>query len=210
MCEQLCRTQYRRLRHFDPSGPASFRTWLAPVVRNLNLDWRRRKYGRERTTATVSRLPGMGQELLNAFRHGEVSTEDSPDASSASQPDGSAEASEDSNEGRPAGAALPRFRRRTSPRISTELEYAAADGVSAEQIPDGKPDPEAQVVSSELLSLLGKAVARLDGLSRLMVHLRYEEGLTLGQVARIAGLPDAQTADRRIRTILAGLRKEIG
>ena len=41
------------------------------------------------------------------------------------------------------------------------------------------------------------------------LNLRYEEGLTLEQVARLAGLGNAQQADRRIKEILARLREEM-
>jgi len=43
-----------------------------------------------------------------------------------------------------------------------------------------------------------------------LVRLRYEQGLTLGKVAELTGLKDAQTADRRIRSILDTLREELG
>lgn len=44
--EHLHRDQSRRLRKFQPQGPASFTTWLHAVVRNLCRDWRRKRYGR--------------------------------------------------------------------------------------------------------------------------------------------------------------------
>jgi hypothetical protein len=45
---------------------------------------------------------------------------------------------------------------------------------------------------------------------RLLVRLRYQEGLTLQQVARLVGLKDAQTADRRLRDIIDHLRQALG
>jgi hypothetical protein len=41
------------------------------------------------------------------------------------------------------------------------------------------------------------------------LRLRYEEGLTLDQAARLTGLGNAQRADRRIREILTRLREEM-
>jgi hypothetical protein len=53
---------------------------------------------------------------------------------------------------------------------------------------------------------LRSVIAGLDPDDRLMLALRFEEGLTLAAVARIAGLRDAQQADRRVRQVLARLR----
>jgi RNA polymerase sigma factor (sigma-70 family) len=46
LCEQLHLDNCRRLRKFDPEGPASFATWLHAVARNLCRDWRRKQFGR--------------------------------------------------------------------------------------------------------------------------------------------------------------------
>jgi RNA polymerase sigma factor (sigma-70 family) len=161
VCEHLYRNEYRRLRRFVPGGPASFRTWLFLVARNLALDWRRKKYGRKKPVTTVSHPLGLGSELLPLLR---------------------------------------------DEKLSSQM---ALEDISAEEIPDGRPDPESQAVSTEIQATLQKSVARLDGPSRLLIHLRFEQGLTLEQVARISGLSDAQTADRRIRSVLGVLRKEI-
>jgi RNA polymerase sigma factor (sigma-70 family) len=162
VCEQLYRNEYRRLRRFEPGGPASFRTWLFLVARNLTLDWRRKKYGRKKPLTTASHPSGLGNELLPVLR--------------------------DEN-------------------LSSQM---ALEDISAEEIPDRRPDPESQAVSTEIQTILQNSVAHLDGPSRLLIHLRFEQGLTLEQVARIVGLVDAQTADRRIRSVLGVLRKKIG
>jgi DNA-directed RNA polymerase specialized sigma subunit len=44
---------------------------------------------------------------------------------------------------------------------------------------------------------------------RLLLQLRYEQELTLEQVARVLHLENAQQADRRIREVLSRLRTEI-
>jgi len=162
ICEHLYQNEYRRLRRFEPGGPATFRTWLFLVARNLALDWRRKKYGLNKPLMTVAQPPGGGDELS------------------------------------------PRMQ---NDRLSSQR---ALDDLSAEEVSDGRPDPESQAVSTEMQSILQNSVARLDGPSRLLIHLRFEQGLTLEQVAKIVGLADAQTADRRIRSVLGVLRKEIG
>jgi DNA-directed RNA polymerase specialized sigma subunit len=60
---------------------------------------------------------------------------------------------------------------------------------------------------AERRSALIRALSRLERNDRLLLQLRYEEGLTLEQVSRLAGLGNAQRADRRIREILQRLRE---
>jgi RNA polymerase sigma factor (sigma-70 family) len=65
VCEQLCESQFRRLRRFDPHGAAKFTTWLRAVVRNLCLDWQRKQFGRRRQFRSVARLSGLDQQVFH-------------------------------------------------------------------------------------------------------------------------------------------------
>jgi DNA-directed RNA polymerase specialized sigma subunit len=53
-------------------------------------------------------------------------------------------------------------------------------------------------------------VADLSDQDRLLIRLRFEEGLTLEQAARLLGLGNAQRADRQIKEILLKLREVMG
>jgi DNA-directed RNA polymerase specialized sigma24 family protein len=64
VCEQLSRRGFRRLRQFRLEGPATFRTWLQAVTRNLCLDWHRRQHGRHRPFRSISRLPRLEREVF--------------------------------------------------------------------------------------------------------------------------------------------------
>ena len=75
---------------------------------------------------------------------------------------------------------------------------------------DPTPDPEALAVLRETHQDVSAALASLTDSDRLLVRLRYQEGLTLQQVARLVGLKDAQTADRRLRDIIDHLRRALG
>ncbi len=66
ICEHLCANSFRRLRRFQPRGAAVFSTWLRAVVRNLCLDWRRKRFGRRRFFNSIARLSIFDQEV---FRH---------------------------------------------------------------------------------------------------------------------------------------------
>ena len=58
LCEQLHQDNCRRLRKFDPQGPASFTTWLHAVARNLCRDWRRKQFGRHAKGKPVGNRAG--------------------------------------------------------------------------------------------------------------------------------------------------------
>ena len=56
ICEQLALYNFRRLLKFKPEGPASFKTWLQIVARNLCIDWHRKRTGRPRPFKSVQSL----------------------------------------------------------------------------------------------------------------------------------------------------------
>ncbi len=75
---------------------------------------------------------------------------------------------------------------------------------------DPAPDPETLAALRETHEQVDAAVAGLTESDRLLVRLRYQEGLTLQQVAALVGLKDAQTTDRRIREIVDKVRARLG
>jgi len=77
------------------------------------------------------------------------------------------------------------------------------------EVPDPRLDPEAQAVATEARVALGRALLRLSDAERLLIRLRFEEELTLDQVARLSGLRGPQGASRRIDEVLERLRKAI-
>jgi RNA polymerase sigma factor (sigma-70 family) len=75
---------------------------------------------------------------------------------------------------------------------------------------DQQPNPELQAIDNERRRHLSNALAKLSSDERLLIRLRFEEGLTLDQVATLLGLGNAQRADRRVKEILERLQKLIG
>ena len=45
--------------------------------------------------------------------------------------------------------------------------------------------------------------------SQLLIRLRFEEGLTLQRISQLTGIKDAQTTDRKIKSILEEIEKSI-
>ncbi len=210
VCEQLSANDFRRLRKFNLAGAASFSTWLCAVVRNLCLDWHRKEHGRYRVFRSVARKSAADQTLFElVFRQG-LSVEEAREELGRRNINLSfAEVEERISE----------LRRCVSSRQLWLLSSgnAAADsigsgeeGAYAGEPADPAPDPEALAALRETHAQVSAALASLSDSDRLLIRLRYQEGLTLQQVARLVGLKDAQTADRRLRDIMEHLRQLLG
>ena len=210
VCEQLAANDFRRLRKFKPAGAASFSTWLCAVARNLCLDWHRKEHGRHRVFGSVARRSAADQILFElVFRQGFSAEEAREELSRRRMKLSFAEVEERINE----------LRRCVSSR---QLWLLSCGKGGAESINNGEegayvveqadpaPDPEALAVLRETHEQVSAALASLGDSERLLVRLRYQEGLTLQQVARLVGLKDAQTADRHLRDILEQLRQVLG
>jgi len=212
VCEQLSQKQFRRLTLFRPDGPASFRTWLRAVVRNLSLDWRRREFGRHRVFESIQRLPALEREIFHyVFEQG----------LSAAEAFLSLRAKTPALEERQVDEAVERIRGNLTPRQlwllqadRPELPASVLDPDGAgtplhERVADSRPNPESLAAWNEERTNLSRALAQLSKTDRLFLRLRYEQDLTLEKVAKVTGLKDAQAADRRIREILARLQRSL-
>jgi len=84
--------------------------------------------------------------------------------------------------------------RRPSPEPLAE-DPAREGQVRASEISAPEPDPEVLATVNEQRAAFQQALARLPKPERLLIRLRFEQGLTLEQVARLTGLGSAQKAD---------------
>jgi RNA polymerase sigma factor (sigma-70 family) len=209
VCEQLSNNDFRRLRKFKVSGRAEFSTWLCAVVRNLCLDWHRKEYGRHRVFASVARRGVTDQLLFELVFSRGLSAAEARDELSLRGVELSFAAVED------------KIRDLRSCLTSRQLWLLSSGNTTLESIDneegtfraeptDPAPDPEAVAALRETHQHVAAALASLTDSDRLLVRLRYQEGLTLQQVARLVGLKDAQTADRRLRDIIDHLRQGLG
>jgi RNA polymerase sigma factor (sigma-70 family) len=210
--EQLSRNRFRRLCKFEPNGKASFSTWLRVVVRNLCLDWRRHEFGRHRVFESVKNLATLDQQVFQClFRRG-LSVSETFLTLRPAYPHLQEEQVE-AIQGRLDSLLTPRQRwllKTERPEFMRESAASDSEGIGLdEQLPDTRPDPETWASQQQEQASLAKALNKLPAADRLLIRLRYEQGLTLGKVAELTGLMDAQTADRRIRSILEILRAEL-
>jgi RNA polymerase sigma factor (sigma-70 family) len=212
VCQELSRHRFRRLRRFHPEGLASFSAWLRAVVRNLCCDWYRREFGRHRVFQAVARLSALDREVFGCVFEQGLSREESYLCLRRRFPYLTHEETE---------ASLARLHRSLTPRHLWLLslrrpsaeplaEDPAREGpASALEISAPEPDPEVLATVNEQRAALQRVLARLPKPERLLIRLRFEQGLTLEQVARLTGLGSAQKADYRIKEILERLRKEL-
>lgn len=209
ICEQLSANHFRRLRKFDLGGRASFSTWFCAVVRNLCLDWHRKENGRHRVFGSIARRSASDQVLFElVFRRG-LSAEEAREELRRRGTEMSFAAVE---------ARIGELRRCLSSRQlwllssgkPTPASVVEDDGAYPVEPVDPAPDPEALAALRETHQQVSAALAALTDSDRLLIRLRYQEGLTLQQVANLVGLKDAQTADRRLRDIIDHLRQSLG
>ena len=212
VCEQLIKDKFRRLKRYDPAGPASFQTWLRVVVRNLCLDLRRKEFGRLRDFSFVSRLTALDREVFRLFFERGESAEETLLSLAPHYPGLTAERVGESIEriskGLTAGQRW-RLGARARPGQTEEASAAGTREKAHDEVRDPRPDPESQTLQRERQEELGRALRRLSKSEKILLSLRFEEGLTLEQVAVLLGLGNAQRADRQIKDVLARLRVEL-
>jgi DNA-directed RNA polymerase specialized sigma24 family protein len=209
VCERLRVNGFRRLRRFRPDGPASFSTWLRAVLRNLCLDWHRRESGRHRVFRAVGALGPLERAVFRCrFREGLTRQETL--LSLRSRFPNLTEPQLLASEERVRDSLTPRQLWLLSrPPRAVHLALESEDGTER-PLRDPEPGPEEAASLSEQREALERALLRLAESDRLLVRLRFEEGLTLEQIARVAGLGNAQRAERHINGLLERLRAAVG
>ena len=211
VCEQLSQNGFRKLLRFQPEGPARFSTWLGAVVRNLCLDWHRREFGRQRVFESITRMPAFDQEI---FQSHFVECLPAEEACLKLQSHFPGITFDQLSEGidRVHQALTPRQRWLLTVRRDRAMLGRVASGQDDEllrQVPSETPDPESWAALQEQRAALARALAHLSVRERLLIRLRFEQDLTLDEIARLLDLDNAQSADRRIKEAVAKLRKEM-
>jgi len=210
VCEQLSRKNCRRLRKFNPVGPAMFTTWLHAVVFNLCRDWRRTKFPRYRTFRSVSGLPEFEQEIFHYHFERGMNLQETleglrysyPHITRAQVADAAAKLQ---NRITPRQRRLLLARRPKLESLSTGPE----SGPAMRDLPadDRASEPEVAADRQQLDIALNNALRTLDPADLLMLRLRFQRDLSLTQIATLTGITNAQAVDRQIRKIVEALRQ---
>lgn len=206
VCAALSDDGFRRLRSFRRDGPASFRTWLMAVVANLCIDWRRRQDGRVRPLRAIARLGELEQLVFRYIFVRGMPRAQCLQTLQPQYPELTESRLADIN-ARLFGLLTPEQRFQLSVRaagtqsrgpVSVDDEMTAHESTNA-------PGPDAQAEEQQELAHLQSALARLPAPQRLLLRLRFEQGLTLAEVARLTGEADPFRAHRKVQAALAAL-----
>lgn len=209
ICEQLADNRFKRLLKFDLQGNASFGTWLRVVARNLCFDWHRKHSGRHRPFKSLGNLSAVELEIYK-WRFTEGASQDE-----TVQQVMKAFPSIAANE---IFAIEERLQRSLNVRqrwiLSTQhQDKLGAVAIAAEEaetemleVADPQPNQEMFFLTTERQAQLRKLVASLPSEERLLLQLRFEQDLSLEEVARLCRLGDGQRVHRSITTILKKLR----
>lgn len=206
VCEKLCDDGFHRLRAWRRADQVRFSSWLRAVVANLCVDWLRSEFGRQRRFRAIAGLPELEQQVYALRFEQGLSIPACYEAVRARFPD--------LTEVQLAGI-VRRLNRKLTPRQHWLLATRNRAAVSIDD-PDaggevalalaGGDDPESLAVTEEQQKRLEAALHQLDARQRLLLKLRYQQGLTLQEVARVAGLEDPFRARYQVQQALARLQ----
>jgi RNA polymerase sigma factor (sigma-70 family) len=210
ICEHLAQNRFRRLLKFNLNGKASFTTWLRVVARNLCFDWHRSQSGRPRPFKSLQRLSPLELEIYNCrFVRGATQLETLQALGPVFPGVSLAEISD--IEVRLQSSLSSRqqwiLSTRKKAEFTTTIAVAGEDldhGVV--EVADPRPTQEAQLADRQQQGRLQKTLISLPADERLLVQLRFEQDLSLEEIARLCGLGDAQRVYRRLEAVLKKLR----
>ena len=178
------------------------------VVSNLCVDWKRKEQGRLRPPRCVSHLPELDQQVYHFIYVRRMSRAQCLQALKPRFPE-LTDATVSEINARLFALLTPQQRWRLSVRTPT-LEPVTC-GVSAEDddpawhVAAPGPGPDDLTAELQEQRRLQDALARLPAEQRLLLRLRYEENLTLAEVARLTNQSDPFQANRRIQSALKAL-----
>ena len=212
VCERLARNDARRLRAFDPDGPASFSTWLMAVVSNLVVDWRRSVLGRYRPFRSIARLEPLQVEIYRAVLERGMSLEQTWAALRYTHPSLTLErVTEVVDELHAKLTSRQHWLLSTRWPHVRSIETLVEDSGDPEASPilaSRDEDPEARAERAEEHRRLAEAIEVLSVEERLAIRLRFQEGMTLREVGRLMDLGDPFRARRLLDRAIARLEDE--
>jgi len=213
VCEALSDDGFRRLRSFRADGPAGFRTWLMAVTANLCFDWCRSEQGRVRTFRSVSRLQELDRQVYRCIYEQRMSRARCLQVLAPRFP-GLTEADVAEVNARLFRLLTPRQRWQLTVRTPVlrpaTFPISSEDDDQAWQVPQPGPGPDELTEEAQEQSNLQHALAELPADQRLVLRLRYEQELSLAEIARLTGQADPFRVNRRIQAALAALAGAMG
>jgi RNA polymerase sigma factor (sigma-70 family) len=206
VCEKLVDDGFRRLRAWRRKENVRFSSWLRAVVANLGVDWHRSEYGRQRPFQSIAELPEMERLVYtHRFEFGASFSECFEAVSirfpAVTELELAATIREISRLLTPQQHWALSTRRQAS--VSVDDRQVRRE-VSLQQPPE---TPEQHTQEQQEQTRVEAALRNLPTSQRVLLKLRYQQGLPLKEVARLAGLADAFQARYQIRLALDALQR---
>lgn len=205
VCEKLIDGDFRRLRAWRRRENLRFTSWLRAVVANLCVDWYRSVQGRQRPFSSIAHLPELDRLVYtHRFEFG-ASLHECHEAVAIAYP----QVTE-----LEVAAIIRRINRLLTPEQHWQLATRRRLAVSlddaeihreAELTRDTQETPEELAEADQQQARLRAALRQLPTRQQLLLKLRYQQGLSLNEVARLTGHEDLQQARYQIRLALERL-----
>lgn len=210
VCGALSDDGFRRLRAFRSDGAARFDTWLKTVASNLCVDWRRKLRGRIRPLCAVNRLPELEQRAYQCLYMQGMDRTESLHILQARFPDLTEQRLSEIN-ARLFSELTQRQRWQAGVRKASMVSLDAAaspDDESPEPyLVEPGPGPDGQAEADEERRLVEAAMQQLPSQQRLLIRMRFEQNLTLAEIARLTGQSDTNRVYRQLEAAIVALRK---
>jgi len=204
---KLSANSFHRLVSYQPEGSASFRSWFNVIVANLCIDWRRQQHGRPRLFKSILKLSRFDQSVFKYRFQQRMGLDACFETLRGHFPycnrlqlDGAVARISLSL----TPAQMKALYARQSKTVSLDEHQ---DAGNANEIPHPGHSPETTTIISQDQEKLQQALARLSPHHRLLIKLRYQQDLSLKEVARLTRLGDPFRARRHIQAALEQLGK---
>ena len=194
--QRLMEDEYRILRKFQ--GRSKLTTYLTVVLGNLAIDYRVQREGRWRPCAAALRAGDVGVRLDTLANRDGFSHREAVSAVRSEFPDA------------PAESELFRMLADFPPRPRREFlgDEALSQVASPARADAGVVRSESDRVSANVLHALEVALAALETEDQVILRLRFEQGMTVADVARALGL-EQRPLYRRLDGLLRSLRAKL-
>lgn len=212
--EELKAQDFRRLRHYSETAgprPCSFATWLKLVVRNLYFDWFRHAHGRKSLPKEIQKLGALEQRAFKLVYWEGYSAHESFQILRGEfttlrfdhfiQRLAEVEARMTSINRAKIRRDIERARGPLS--LDSEEEGPPIEARAEVHV----PTPEDDAALSERRAALWRLIQDLPAQDRLLVRLRFFEGLTAKQIAAAIGSTEPMEIYRRIERVCLDLRR---
>ena len=206
ICEKLSEREHRRLLSFVYDGRAQFQTWLNSVVCNLCVDWLRTAHGRVRPYRMVEGLTDLDKAV---FKHRFAANLPLGECLNTLREEFHDLSFEGLNSSIRRIAAMLTSRQRsllaTQAARDVSSRVVGADTANMELV-DSEPGPASNAAEDEEKHQLQIALNQVSSDDQLLLRLRFEQDLTLGEIARLVGLRDPFRAKRALQAALHRLK----